>query len=177
MSTGLWASEKPTTDTTEVLAAVEHAKIHPDHAGFGCCHFWENDLAEARETIASLGDRGVHLAFDVSLPDTAPAGKRETSRKAAASIADLSGGQRGVYELVAANGSRGLTDGELNRQYGGFAVANGFLKIAADSPRKRRQSLIDAGYLVDSGRTRVDQDTKREQCVWVAAAVTEARAA
>lgn len=159
---------RPST-AVEVLTAVHHKIREVDHEWSpGCCGAEAHDRLEAKDIVDALASFGAHVAFDVALRTEAPSGKRETSRKAAASIADMGGAQRGVYELVACHGSHGLTDGEINRQYPGFAKSNGFPQVATDSPRKRRQSLTDAGYLAPSGRFREDFETKREQIVWVA---------
>lgn len=131
---------------------------------------------EAEPLLEFLGENGAHLVYSISLPELAPSGSRETSRKAAASIHDLKCGQRGVFELVACNGSHGLTDEQINDQYPGFARSNGFPQLAADSPRKRRQSLTDAGHLVDSGRTRKTR-SGNDAMVWIAAAGRAAVAA
>lgn len=158
-------------DPRDALAWAVHRRMYPDHVLATCdCPDWvkQQDLAEAEVLLELLDGLGGHLAYDLALPEHAPAGKRETSRKAAANIADLKGGQLGVFELIKCHGAHGLTDFELARQYPGFAEANGYPRLAPESPRKRRQSLTDVGHLVDSGRTRVNPDTGNECVVWVA---------
>lgn len=160
-------------DPRDLVAWFLHAEMHEG------CHlptcgcpdgFRSRDIAEAERLVGFLEDHGAFLSYGLSLPETAPSGKRETSRKAAASIADLKGGQAGVYALVACHGSHGLTDAEINAQYPQFAERNGFPRIAADSPRKRRESLSTAGHIVDSGRTR-PTDTGHDAIVWQAVSV------
>jgi hypothetical protein len=132
--------------------------------------------AEALPLLEYLSDNGAFITYGVALADRAVAGKRSTSRKAAESIADLGGGMKAVYDLIAANGSHGLTDDELAQQYDGFAAANGYPPLAPDSPRKRRMQLADARLLVDSGTTRPSR-YGREQIVWVASGTEVSRLA
>src|SRR5690606_24038951 len=44
---------------------------------------------EALPLLAYLEDHGARISYDLALPERAPAGKRETSRKAAESQGDL----------------------------------------------------------------------------------------
>lgn len=168
---------KPTTDLGALASAIHSDAYgeHPDHLErpCGCGYGWDQDVKEAQRLIFELGQLGFHIAADVALPESAPAGKRETSRKAAASIADLKGGMKGVYELVACNGSHGLTDEQINDQYPGFARSNGFPQLAGDSPRKRRMDLGDK--VVDSGRTRPTR-SGNDAIVWVAREALEVAA-
>lgn len=58
-----------------------------------------------------------------------------------------------------------LTDSELNDIYQRQSLMFGWKKVRPDTPRKRRSDLSSAGFLVDTGETRVNQFGSAE-VVW-----------
>jgi hypothetical protein len=79
---------------------------------------------------------------------------RMTSAKSAASVAPRVGTQRAAILTHIAERPGGVTDFEIARD----------LKILPNSVRPRRGELIEGGYVVDSGQTRVHRGS--EWVVW-----------
>lgn len=79
------------------------------------------------------------------------------------SSVNLSEMKQRVLDIFGTHGS--LTDSELNDIYARQSVMFGWKKVRPDTPRKRRSDLTKAGYLVDSGETRVNEFGSPEQ-VW-----------
>lgn len=83
---------------------------------------------------------------------------RMTSAKAAAAIAPKVGTQRAAILTHIAERPGGVTDFELARN----------LKILPNSVRPRRGELVEAGYVSDSGKTRIHRGS--EWVLWVVSA-------
>lgn len=124
------------------------------------------DEAEERITAAftSLADQQAAAA---ALRDAEVTGDREgkvaadpsvTSARAARLVEPRTGSQRGAVLAFVVEALNGSTDYEVSRD----------LRILPNSGRPRRGELVDAGYLVDSGRTR--QHRGSAWVVWEATA-------
>jgi hypothetical protein len=80
----------------------------------------------------------------------------ETSEQAAESIGlDLPVIQAQVYAYAKYRGEQGFTDDEMNE----------FFQTTKSTYRSRRATLVQKGYIVDSG-TRVFNDSNRSVIVW-----------
>jgi hypothetical protein len=162
---------RPTSDLGALAAAI-HLDTYEDHETPCSCQWRGRDVAEAQRLLDALGAIGWHIAKDIALPSEAPAGRRETSRKAAESIRDLSDRQWAVWWSL---GSRGpLTDEELIERYGWMREQFNLPPQTPQSIRTRRAELVRAGHVVDSGERRPTK-SNRMATVWRAVGDSESR--
>jgi hypothetical protein len=148
---------KPTT-AAEAIAFSQHRRLHPTHDGFGCCHFWEIELADAAELVSDLEAIGWDPPRpSLSLPTSVPSGEPKSAAK---EIDNLSDRQWAVWWLLSFY--RRLTDEELVERYGlhsGARAANkGGCRIlppqTPQSIRSRRAELVRAGHVVKTAERR-----------------------
>jgi hypothetical protein len=108
---------------------------------------------------AELFSRFREETFPLPRPAAAFVAGSETSRKAAASIAGRTRSMRAkVLEFF-----------RLRKDYGGTDQETAdFLGLPENSIRPRRIELVQAGLVIDSGKTRLTQ-SRRSAVVWIIA--------
>lgn len=118
-------------------------------------HYHTQKALRAKEPLRAVADNAVIVAKKA----------RTTSRAAAESILPKSGTIRNrVYRYFVGRGEFGATDDE----------AQDFLQIDGNTFRPTRKTLVDDGYLVDSGGTR--KNVNGNDCVvWIERTHAEAK--
>lgn len=133
---------------------AEHQTIEQVHDIVIADHHRRKAL-QRKEPLRAVEDNAVIVAKKA----------RTTSRAAAESILPKSGTIRDrVYRYFVGRGEFGATDDE----------AQDFLQIDGNTFRPTRKTLVDDGYLIDSGGTR--KNTNGNDCVvWIERAHAEAK--
>ena len=120
------------------------------------CLFCGGDASEPDHWLHCDGRQGaIEIAAHTQVRTSDP----DTSHQAAWSLANASDVQRRVHGILDEAGRRGVDDDALLRTYRAQWLA------AESSPRKRRNDLVRAGIVIDSGERRLVG--KRWRIVWI----------